>query len=151
MLLEQTYYLTRCPKHKGRKTGSFKASVAAVYLSGVRLESERIWKNGRRYDGLNREVNSGLVQLLPGRLCTLDEEKPSDRGGPGHVVQIDETCVRKAKYNRGRRIPPRWVFGGLDTTTRKGFLVKAPNRTAKTLLTIVMQRIRPGTEVHSDE
>ncbi len=72
-------------------------------------------------------------------------------GGPGHVVQIDETCVRKAKYNRGRRIPPRWVFGGLDTTTRKGFLVKVPNRSAKTLLTIVMQRIRPGTEIHSDE
>ncbi len=33
-------------------------------------------------------------------------------GGPGHIVQIDETCVSKAKYNRGRRIPARWVFGG---------------------------------------
>jgi len=35
-------------------------------------------------------------------------------GGPGTIVEIDETCVSKRKYERGRLIRPnQWMFGGI--------------------------------------
>ncbi len=56
-------------------------------------------------------------------------------GGVGPVAQIDESVVSKAKYNRGRHVPERWVFGGYDTTTP---------------LPLIKKYILPGTEIYSD-
>ncbi len=43
-------------------------------------------------------------------------------GGAGHIVQVDEAVISRAKYHRGRRVRKRWVFGGCDTTTKDGLL-----------------------------
>jgi hypothetical protein len=34
-------------------------------------------------------------------------------GGPGQVVEIDETMVARRKYNVGRVVEKSWVFGGI--------------------------------------
>jgi hypothetical protein len=40
---------------------------------------------------------------------------PQQIGGPGITVEIDETCVSKRKYNRGRLIRPnQWMFGAIE-------------------------------------
>ncbi len=78
------------------------------------------------------------------------EANPPIVGGVGHVVQIDESVVSKAKYNRGRRVPERWIFGGYDTTMKLGFLHEVEDRSANTLLPLIKRYILPGTEIHSD-
>lgn len=74
-------------------------------------------------------------------------------GGPGVIVEIDETLVAKRKYHRGRLINERWVFGGLERRTdgRGGrFAEFVGNRSQATLLPVIQRRIRPGTTIISD-
>ena len=54
-------------------------------------------------------------------------------------------CFGKRKYERGRYIDyQQWVFGGIDTTTKKCFLVPVDRRNALTLIPIIRQYILPG-------
>lgn len=71
-------------------------------------------------------------------------------GGEGHIVEIDEAKVGKRKYNRGRVIEGQWVFGGIDRSSKKFFVVAVPDRTTDTLLNIIQANVRPGTTIHSD-
>jgi transposase-like protein len=56
----------------------------------------------------------------------------------------------KRKYHRGRRVRTRWVFGGIERSTRKCFLEVVPNRNAQTLLPIIRKWISNGTHIISD-
>lgn len=76
-------------------------------------------------------------------------------GGPGTIVQIDETQVARAKparNGRARRVPPRWVIGGICDETREVFMAECPGgrRDAATLLPIIQQHVIAGTTIHSD-
>ena len=46
---------------------------------------------------------------------------PSQIGGPGHTVEIDESAFVRRKYNRGHQVNTQWVFGGIDVNTRRFF------------------------------
>ncbi|RUS82738.1 hypothetical protein EGW08_009518 [Elysia chlorotica] len=71
-------------------------------------------------------------------------------GGPGHVVEIDESAFVKRKCNVGRAVRTQWVFGCIDVESKHGFLVAVPQRDAATLLPILQQYVLPGTTVVSD-
>ncbi|VDK67022.1 unnamed protein product [Cylicostephanus goldi] len=72
-------------------------------------------------------------------------------GGFGHVVEIDETCVTKRKYNRGRIVRRhQWLFGGYERGSGRSFLVLVRRRDARTLLRLITKYIRPGTTILSD-
>ncbi|TRY68836.1 hypothetical protein TCAL_03040, partial [Tigriopus californicus] len=49
-------------------------------------------------------------------------ENPYKIGGPGLIVEVDESVIAKRKYHRGRLVRERWVFGGYCPTTKQGFL-----------------------------
>ena len=72
-------------------------------------------------------------------------------GGPGHIVEVDESKFSKRKYDRGRHLRKRWVFGGFDRTTRKSFFEFVENRTADTLLEVIIRRVARGSIICSDE
>ena len=71
-------------------------------------------------------------------------------GGPGKVVEIDESAFSKRKYNRGSRRQTHWVFGGVERDSNKCFIVSVRKRNRRTLWPLIFKHIRPGTNIISD-
>jgi transposase-like protein len=71
-------------------------------------------------------------------------------GGPGEVVEIDESCFSRRKYQVGRIYPTQWVFGGICRRTNECFLYAVPDRSTQTLIPIIKESIRPCTTIISD-
>ena len=69
-------------------------------------------------------------------------------GGPGVVVQIDESLVARRKYV-GRVVQPQWIFGLYDTSTKLGHIELVDDRSANTLIPLIQKFIRPGTTIYS--
>lgn len=79
----------------------------------------------------------------------LDED--TRIGGPGVIVQIDETKLGKRKYNRGHRVEGVWILVGVELTeARRVFLRRVQNRTAATLEAIIRDHVAPGSIVQTD-
>ena len=49
-------------------------------------------------------------------------------GGIGQVVEIDESKFGKRKYNKGHSVEGQWVFGGIERSSEKIFLVPVEKR-----------------------
>ena len=72
-------------------------------------------------------------------------------GGPGIVVEIDESKFGKVKHHRGRRVEGAWVLGGVERTPERNlFLVVVPDRCENTLMHVLIKHIAPGSIVHTD-
>lgn len=62
------------------------------------------------------------------------EEIEMQIGGPGIIVEIDETKLGKRKYNKGHRVEGVWVVVGIERTKeKKMFAVEVENRNKKLL------------------
>ena len=71
-------------------------------------------------------------------------------GGKGKVVQIDESKFGKRKYHRGHRVEGQWVFGGIESDSRKCFMAIVEQRDEATILPIIQKWIKPGSIIVSD-
>jgi transposase-like protein len=74
-------------------------------------------------------------------------------GGANSIVEIDESLIARRKYNRGRAISNRWVFGAIERRADgeyRSFVEFVENRREETLLEIIRRRIAPGTTIVSD-
>lgn len=79
-------------------------------------------------------------------------------GGPGIVVEIDETLIVRRKYERGRVLSQVWLFGGIERLTKKKFVVplvgplgEGNRRDKGTLVPLIQRYIRAGSVIISDE
>ena len=72
-------------------------------------------------------------------------------GRPGEVVQVDKTLISQRKNNQGRILTERWVFCGVDVSSKMCFMQFVPDRNQETLLPIIERLVRPGTLILSDE
>jgi len=72
-------------------------------------------------------------------------------GGPGVVVQIDESVVARRKYHVGRAVNQQWVFGLYDTSTKREHIQLVDDRRAETLIPIIQKYIKPGSTIFSDQ
>jgi len=72
-------------------------------------------------------------------------------GGPGIIVEIDESKFGKRKYNTGHRVEGVWVIGGVERTPeRRVFLVAVENRNADTIKALILRYVAPGSIIHTD-
>ena len=71
-------------------------------------------------------------------------------GGPGTIVEVDETVMVRRKNNAGRILPEIWVVGGICRQTHECFAKVIPNRTAETLEQVIKDYIQPHTIIHTD-
>ena len=72
-------------------------------------------------------------------------------GGPGTVLQIDESVSTKRKYHRGRKIKEQWIFGMYNTTLHYGIALYVKDRSCETLLGLIQEYVAPETTIWSDE
>jgi len=87
-------------------------------------------------------------------LCSYELlQEPTQLGGPGHTVAINESIVAKRKPGSadGGPVPPMWVFGAVDLQTKEFFMEVVQQRDAATLLPIIRQNILPGSRIWSVE
>lgn len=84
------------------------------------------------------------------------ENKDYQLGGIEHVVEIDESVFSQRKYNREKMIKEKWCFWGeerggrVDTISELSFIEMVKDRTVKTLLTLIIKYIKPGSIMVND-
>lgn len=66
------------------------------------------------------------------------------------TVELYESMFAKRKYNVGHVIEQQWVFGGICREPKESFLFAVENRSAASLMKIIIENIMPGTKIISD-
>lgn len=83
----------------------------------------------------------------------LENNQASEKiGGPGKIVQIDESKFGKRKYNRGRQIEGHWVIGMIqDGSDDLRLEVCSDNeRSAEILVPLIKKHVQEGSIIHTD-
>ena len=144
-----------CRKRLSFRDGTFfeksnftlKKIIRFIYLWAHELLSV---KTAKREFKMSNSTIVDWKQFLRDICAEHFMKNPVQLGGPGITVEIDESVFTRRKYNRGRMVREQWVFGGIDVTAKKGFLIPVGRRDAATLLPIVEQFILPGSTIVSD-
>lgn len=75
----------------------------------------------------------------------FENDAPRKIGGPGTVLQIEETYTPEAVYGRCRLAADNWVVMGIIESSKEIFLEIASKRDAATLDSIITKHVSPGT------
>lgn len=114
-------------------------------------QEEIIFDMQRWGSAISRMSITGWNKLFREICINFFVTNPIKIGGPGKVVEVDETVITKRKYNRGRLVAnQQWVFGGVERGTGHCFLVPIERKDADTLLPIITEHILPETTIMSD-
>lgn len=84
-------------------------------------------------------------------VCTKWLEENSTRlGGPGVVIEIDESHVGRCEKGVWGVNKGKWVFGAFERCSKNLFIVYIPDRKSTTLIEIIKKWIVPGSIIISD-
>ena len=84
-------------------------------------------------------------------VSSMVEDHDQKIGGPGVVVEIDESKFGKRKYNRGHHVDGVWVVGGVEQTPEgRMFALSVTRRDKDILKTVISDHINPGTVIYTD-
>lgn len=119
--------------------------LAHLWLSGATTTTARL------QSGLDNETISNYYSHFRQLVGSSITEQDTVIGGPGVVIEIDETKLGKRKYNRGHRVDGVWVLAGIERTeAARTFLVPLPDRKGETLLNFISKHVLPGSIIHTD-
>jgi transposase-like protein/predicted nucleic acid-binding Zn ribbon protein len=118
-----------------------------IWLFSMRIELGRIIE----MTGLSKTTISRYISRISRLFLIQRVVQITKIGGPGIIVEIDESKFGKRKYHRGHRVEGVWVLGMVErTAARKIVLVKVPNRSGETLHDLIKLHVLPGSIIHTD-
>jgi transposase-like protein len=101
--------------------------------------------------GLSSSTVSEWTKFLRQLVGQSLETRTLKIGGPGVIVEIDETKMGKRKFNRGHRVEGVWVVCGVERTAEKRyFAISVANRNSDTLKQIIQDYVNPGSLIFTD-
>ncbi|CAI2728440.1 unnamed protein product [Schistosoma spindalis] len=148
----------RCPscwRKKSARPGTFFARSRLKLRQVMMIVSNRVIKTPVTLSAAFADVSeTSAVQWYEycRSICTTKTTSIHQSfGGVGCIVEIDETVVRKIKYNRRRSVKEDWVFGIYERSTRKGHFQMVTNRQVITIIPIIQEYVMPGTTIYMDD
>ena len=82
----------------------------------------------------------------------MDEVFKGEMGGEGKVVEVDESCFFKRKYNKGRILKQIWCFGMVERESGRLILEVVNKTDSSTLIPIIRKWVHLNTScIISDE
>lgn len=101
--------------------------------------------------GVQSEAVSNWTHYIRQLCADSVREEEVIIGGPGIIIEIDETKLGKRKYHRGHRVDGVWVIAGIErTANKKVFLIEVEDRTIETITNVLKTYVRPESIVYSD-
>ena len=160
MRLELDNYRWRCSYSACRKVqsirnGSFfsksKLPLGSILMMGYLWISRVPVSTAYQIAGVSKETVSDYYQFYRQLVADSLDEIDCRVGGPGVIVEIDESKFGKRKYNRGHRVEGVWIVGGIERTSeRKVFMCKVDSRDSETLKRVISKYVLPGSIIYSD-
>ena len=100
---------------------------------------------------ISRQCVSSVVKKMKTQLVKSYYSNIERIGGPGIIVEIDESKFGKVKYHRGHRVEGVWVFGMVERTPQRRIIfVPVENRKRETLIELLVKYVHPESTIHSD-
>ena len=161
----------KVPKQKKRRYCNFSvADNNGTFLERTRLDAWQVllfinifvrkrWCHNAAVDNLGiSERTSVDWRSFCSEVCQGWVERQEPIGGPGIIVEIDETYFVKRKFNRGRILKRVWLLGGIERNSSKKFIVPlsrplsvdVQRRDGGTLIPLIKKPVLPGTTIHTD-
>jgi transposase-like protein len=172
-IIYETLICEKCGSHMKRQSKRFQCprdgcrSEKSLYFESFFAKSKLspsqilligyFWLTGTPFNlvctftGHSRETISSFYKHFRQLIVDDIEDDDTKVGGPGVVVEIDESKFGKRKYQRGHRVEGCWVLGGVERTEqRKVFALTVPNRSAATLLNAIKEHVHEGSIIYTD-
>jgi hypothetical protein len=159
----------RCCKNRDHVWSPFRGTAFTNCRkpANVILELIYCWSNRETQARVSRRMHLSRHTVrqyykMFREVCMADELVLSSSlklGGPGIIVEMDESKFGKRKYNRGHRVDGNWVWGCVERivdrntgkcTAGKSVMVVVPRRNIETLMPLILRFILPGTYIISD-
>jgi transposase len=105
-------------------------------------------KEVERQLGVTYKTAWRMCREIRDYMASLDGSAPV--GGPGQIVEIDESYIGGRRKGRGTKAGKALVFGAME---RGGDVITkvVPNNKKSSLLPAVTESVVPGSIIHSDE
>ena len=123
------------------------------------LENNIIFRTAHLLIGQASAARSQLIKSwnIPLKLAALAKQWKSTNPNSERVCYCFNLFyilllihILLGKYHKRKRVEGQWVFGGVERDSAKCFLIPVADRTANTLIALLLEWVLPETTIISD-